>query len=102
MYFYNHLDDSDKYEVFLDGNHPYTVIKNKNASSKEKLLVIKDSFAHSLVPFLADHYAEIVMVDMRYFSMPMQPIIEREGIDRILFLYSIDNLGTDTGIAYIE
>ena len=102
MYFYSHLDEDDKYPVFLDGNHPYTVIKNPNASSQEKLLVVKDSFAHSLVPFLADHYAEIIMVDMRYYSMPMQPIIEHEGVDRVLFLYSIDNLATDNDIGYIE
>lgn len=102
MYFYDHLEEDDKYPVFLDGNHPYTVLKNEHASSKEKLLVIKDSFAHSLVPFLADHYAEIIMVDMRYYSLPMQPIIEQEGIDRVLVLYSIDNLATDNDIGYIE
>ncbi len=102
MYFYSHLEEDDKYPVFLDGNHPYTVIKNENASSDEKLLVIKDSFAHSLVPFLTDHYAEIIMVDMRYYSLPMQPLIEHEGIDRVLFLYSIDNLATDTNIGMIE
>ena len=74
----------------------------KTEKTKEKLLVIKDSFAHSLVPFLADHYAEIIMVDMRYYSMPMLPIVEQEGIDRILFIYSVDNLATDTDIGYIE
>lgn len=102
MYFYSHLDELDKYPVFLDGNHPYTVIKNNKAQTDEKLLVVKDSFAHSLVPFLADHYAEIIMVDMRYYSMPLQPIIEHEGITRVLFLYSVDNLGTDMDIGRIE
>ena len=102
MFFYSHLEEPDKYPVFLDGNHPYTVITNKNAATDEKLLVVKDSFAHSLVPFLADHYAQIIMVDMRYYSMPMQPIIEHEGIDRVLFLYSVDNLATDDNIGLIE
>lgn len=102
MFYYTHLSEDDKYPVFLDGNHPYTVIKNKKASSKDTLLVVKDSFAHSLVPFLADHYAEIIMVDMRYYSMPLQPIIEKEGVDRVLFLYSVDNLATDGDIGFIE
>lgn len=102
MFFYDHLDENDKYPVFLDGNHPYTVIRNNRAKTDEKLLVVKDSFAHSLVPFLADHYAEIIMVDMRYYSMPLLPIIENEGITRVLFLYSIDNLGTDKDIGRIE
>lgn len=102
MFYYNNLDGDDKYTVFLDGNHPYTVIRNKKAKSKDTLLVVKDSFAHSLVPFLADHYAQIIMVDMRYYSMPLQPIIEKEGVKQVLFLYSIDNLATDGDIGFIE
>ena len=101
LFFYSHLDEDDKYPVYLDGNHPYTVIKNSKAESKEKLMVIKDSFAHSLVPFLADHYSEIIMVDLRYFTNPVSQIIEKEGIDKVLVLYSIDNLATDTGVAWI-
>ena len=102
MFYYSHLDEDDKYPVYLDGNHPYTVITNDSASSDEKLLVVKDSFAHSLVPFLADHYAEIIMVDMRYYTNPIPALIEQEEIDRVLFIYSIDNLATDDRIAFIE
>lgn len=101
MFFYDHLDEDDKYPVYLDGNHPYTVIKNSGATSDKKLLVIKDSFAHSLTPFLADHYSEIIMVDLRYFTDPVSEIIESEGIDQVLILYSIDNLATDTGVAWL-
>ena len=102
MFYYSHLEEDDKYPVYLDGNHPYTVIKNANAASDEKLLIVKDSFAHSLTPFLADHYAEIIMVDMRYYADPLPGLIESEGVDRVLFVYSIDNLATDDKIAFIE
>ncbi len=101
MFYYTHLEEDDKYPVYLDGNHPYTVIKNADATSDEKLLVIKDSFAHSLVPFLSDHYSEIIMVDFRYYMQPVSELIEREGIDRVLVLYSIDNLATDTNVGRI-
>ena len=101
MFFYSYLDEDDKYPVYLDGNHPYTVIKNASADSDKKLMVIKDSFAHSLVPYLADHYSEIVMVDLRYYTDPVSEIIKSEKIDEVLVLYSIDNLATDTGVAWI-
>ena len=101
MFYYTHLEEDDKYPVYLDGNHPFTVIKNANATSNEKLLVIKDSFAHSLVPFLSDHYSEIIMVDFRYYMQPVSELIEREGIDKVLVLYSIDNLATDTNVGRI-
>ncbi len=101
MFFYSHLDEDDKYPVYLDGNHPYTVIKNPKADSGKKLMVIKDSFAHSLVPFLADHYSEIIMVDLRYFANPVSEIIENEKVDQVLILYSLDNLATDDNIGRI-
>lgn len=102
MFFYRHLDEDDKYPVYLDGNHPYTEITNRNASSDETLLVVKDSFAHSLVPFLADHYAKIVMVDMRYYHNPIPYLAQKAGADRVLFVYSIDNLAIDEDIKWIE
>ena len=102
MFYLSHLEDDDKYPIYLDGNHPYTVIKNSAASSNEKLLVIKDSFAHSMVPYLADHYSEIIMVDLRYYSEPVSKLIEKEGIDRVLVVYSIDNLATDTNLGWLE
>ncbi|MBQ9680213.1 MAG: hypothetical protein IJV48_05985 [Ruminococcus sp.] len=101
MFYYTHLEEDDKYPVYLDGNHPYTVITNQDADSDKKLLVIKDSFAHSLVPFLADHYSEIIMVDFRYYVSPVSQLIESEGIDQVLVLYSIDNLATDTNVGRI-
>ena len=101
MFYYSHLDEPDKYPVYLDGNHPYTVIRNDNADSDKKLLVVKDSFAHSLVPFLADHYSEIIMVDLRYFTMPVSEIIEQENVDEVLVLYSLDNLADDDTIGRI-
>ncbi len=105
MFYLDNLNDDDKYPVFLDGNHPYTVIKNKdqiNKGNKEKLLIIKDSFAHSLTPFLADHFSEIVMIDMRYYKQSISQLIEDNDFTQMLFVYSIDNLGTDSDIAWIK
>lgn len=102
MFFTDHLTEDDKYPIYLDGNHPYTVIKNTAATSGDKLLVVKDSFAHSLVPFLADHFSEIIMVDLRYYTAPVSRLIEEEGIDRVLVVYSIDNLATDTNLGWLQ
>ncbi|MBR2715746.1 MAG: hypothetical protein IKB73_06060, partial [Ruminococcus sp.] len=102
LFFTDHLKEDDKYPVYLDGNHPYTCIKNNTIKSDEKLLVIKDSFAHSLVPFLADHYSEIVMIDLRYYKEDVSKLIESEKFDQMLFLYSIDNLATDTNVSWLK
>lgn len=105
MFFEERLKEDDKYPVFLDGNHSYTTITNKalkEQGNDKKLLILKDSFAHALTPFLADHYSEIVMVDMRYYKQSITQLMNNKDFDHVLFLYSIDNLGTDTDLAWIS
>ncbi len=101
MFFYEHLTEPDMYPVFLDGNHSLVKIKNPKAQGG-KLLVIKDSYAHALVPFLAENYSEIVMVDMRYYKESVTELCKSEGISDALVLYSISNFCTDTGLAFLE
>ena len=101
MYFYVHLNEPDMYPVFLDGNHSLVKIKNAGATSG-KLLVIKDSYAHAMVPFLAENYSEIVMIDLRYYKESVSDLCEQEGIDDVLVLYSISNFCTDTSLAFLE
>lgn len=110
MFFYDNLEQNDKYPVFLDGNHPLTEIENTavdandvaKKDSKSKLLIIKDSFAHSLTPFLADHFNEIIMIDLRYYKSNVSDLIKSEDFDQILVLYSIENLATDTDLVWLE
>lgn len=100
MFFEEHLTEPDMYPVFLDGNH--SLVKIKNPEAQGKLLVIKDSYAHALVPFLAENYSEIIMIDMRYFKESVSELCESEGIEDVLVLYSISNFCTDTGLSFLE
>lgn len=101
MYFEEHLSEPDMYPVFLDGNHPLVKIQNPDAEGG-KLLVLKDSFAHALTPFLAENYSEIVMVDMRYYKESISELCKQEGIEDGLVLYGISNFCTDAGLAFLE
>lgn len=100
MFFTNHLEAADKYPIFLDGNHSLVKITNNNAP-KKKLLMINDSYSHCIAPFLSDNYSEIIMVDLRYYKMPVSDIIKNEGITDVLMLYGIDNLVTDDNINFL-
>lgn len=101
MYFYNHLKEDDKYPVFIDGNHAMTRIKNTNAAGG-KIILVKDSFSHCLAPFLAENYSEVILVDMRYYKNSISELAQQEKPDNILVLYGIDNLATDTDIAWLS
>ena len=98
MFFRNHLTDSDRYLTFLDGNH--SLVKIETGNEGKKLLLIKDSFAHSIAPFLAENYSEIIMIDLRYYGAAVKNLIEEQGINEIMFLYSIENLATSMDIYF--
>lgn len=102
VYFENNLDFKDQYTYYLDGNHAFVEIENPNTTSNETLLVVKDSYAHLFVPYLVPHYKKIIMIDLRYYKSPLSALIETEGVDRTLVLYSLENLASDSNLAFIK
>ena len=101
LFSWSRLEEKDKYMVYLDGNHAVTEI-HSSTDSKEKLLVIKDSYAHILVPYLAPHFSDITMVDLRYYRFPVSELAEQMEADRILILYSVPDFCEDTGLALLK
>ncbi|WP_294152843.1 DHHW family protein [uncultured Clostridium sp.] len=95
------LDSKDKYEVFMDGNHKLVNIKTKGDYNK-RLLIVKDSYANSFIPFLTKHYGEIDVVDLRYYTDDLNSLIESDGITDVLFLYNVNTFNDDNSIMNIE
>lgn len=99
-YFRDQLSADDKYPVYLDGNHSLTRITNKDAKGGT-LIVVKDSYANSIIPFLSQNYSEIIMADLRYYKKDISVLAEKENADAILILYSLDNLSADDNISFL-
>ncbi len=83
----------DPYEMFLSGAAPLVVIENPNAKTDKELVVFRDSFGSSIAPLLAEGYAKVSLIDIRYIQstflgsrLPMYGI-SFENAD-VLFLYS--------------
>ena len=98
MYAMENTEKKDKYTVYLDGNHALTVINADNQTGKQ-LLVFKDSYAHSIAPFLSNHYDKIHLIDMRYFNADPIEYIGENNITDILVLYSADTFSDDTNLS---
>ena len=97
--FYNRseLDKKDKYSSFISGNWgrvDVTKPQNPGEPPRPKMLVAKDSFAHSVVPFLAIHY-DLIVLDYRYYKGSAAKLVFEEDIERVLFLHNLHNF-TDT------
>ncbi len=92
------LENRDKYQVFLGGNHPLIEI-DTNANSKKTLLIFKDSYANCVIPFLAHDYKKIVVVDPRYYYGDLKELMTSKKINDVLYLYNADTFSTDTSLA---
>ena len=91
----------DPYNIYFDGNHRLVHIHNEKAEGK--LLVIKDSYANAFVPFLAHHYGDIYMVDLRYYRQnTVSAFLAENDISDVLFLYSLNQLETDTNFLWLK
>lgn len=97
FYQLDNLDTKDAYTVFGGSNHPMYTIKTPTESNK-RLLLIKDSYANSFIPFIAQQYREVVVVDPRYFFDSIDDIIEAESITDVLFLYNANTFFEDDSL----
>lgn len=91
LYDESYLSKTDKYSYFLGGDKSLIEI-NTSIKNNKTILIVKDSFANSFIPFLTNHYENIIIVDPRYFKMNLMNFIEEKEIDEILFLFNIQNL----------
>ncbi len=88
LYCREFLDKKDQYSVFLGQNQPIVTITT-SAPNDNDLIVFKDSFSHSLAPFLALHYRTITLVDLRYLTVPFERLVNLEEYDQALFCYNV-------------
>lgn len=95
LYFREFLEKKDKYASFLGQNSPVVTITNENAKSDKSLLIIKDSYAHSAVPFFSKEYKRVTMLDLRYIQTDFQTMIKLSDYDGLLFLYNVITFSQD-------
>lgn len=93
LYDLSYLDKKDKYSLFLSGNNAHVKIYDAQDDTKETLLIIKDSFSHSLAPYLCEHY-NIELIDPRYYSGSIEEYISENNIENVLFLFGLDTLAS--------
>ena len=96
--FKENLDERDKYKVYLDGNHPLIKIRNNQAEREEKVLVLKDSYANAMIPYLAESFSEVHYMDLRYYNASLSAYIEKEGFSRVILVYGMDTIGEDPNL----
>lgn len=91
-------NELNRYDVFFGGNTGKIAVKT-GADTDRTLLVIKDSFANCLVPFLIGDYSRIIMIDYRYTKKSIADITEEnDDITDVLVVFNTDKFCRDTGL----
>ncbi len=81
------------YSAYCHGNRSIINIYNKNVNNGIKLLIIKDSFANVVSPYLALGVQECSIIDLRYFDGSIKSYIDEYKPDMVINLYYPGVLG---------
>ena len=100
VYDLDSLVSDDPYTVFFGSNHPLIEI-DTTADTDRTLLVIKDSYANSFIPFALTEFARIVLLDPRYYYDDIDVLMKAESFTDVLFLYNVNTLAADTSLKVV-
>ena len=78
------------YVTFIAGDNPYTYINVPDNPQDLSCLVMKDSFGNAFVPFLCEHYGNIVVVDARFVTENLYDKLYWYGFSDIIFVNNIE------------
>lgn len=96
LYDESFLSQKDKYSMFMGGNSPlHEIVTDSDGPS---LLIIRDSYTDSLIPFLLKDFSRIDVIDPRYYRLSISDYIEQNSIDNVLVAYSVSTFATDTNL----
>jgi hypothetical protein len=102
LYNFDYLDKKDKYAMFLDNNHALIEITNKDLNDESSIVIIKNSYANSFIPFIVNHYNKVYVIDLRYFNENVSDFIIKNNIKDKLILYNLNNLYSDLSIVRLK
>lgn len=99
MYDKSKLEQGDKYAMFLYGNNGYSTIEGDGEGS---ILVVKDSYANSFIPYLTANYARIGVIDPRGFGLSVADFAQQEGYDEVLLLFNFQSFKESTFLSCLN
>ena len=104
LYNRDYLAKKDKYSTFLDGTHDVVTVTRTTGEDRPTLLLLKDSFANALAPFLAQHF-DLVLLNLSSTRTDFTDLCARTeeyGADRALIVYTLENVITGNKLSRLR
>lgn len=89
---------SSKYNTFIGGDNPFSVIKNPTITDGSSCVVIKESFGNAFVPFLVDHYQYVYVIDYRYYKGSLTDFVKQNNVQDVIFINNISATSTSARV----
>lgn len=83
------------YSTYEYGDKAVKIIRNNMVKDNEKILILKDSFADVVTPYLSLGVNNIFEMDLRYFDGSVKAFIEKNNITKVIMLYYSGSLYDD-------
>lgn len=88
----NDIYKTSWYYSYLFLNYGKATIRNNNMKDKQKILIIKDSFALVVAPYMALTAEEVTLWDMRYNENSVKEYILNNDFDIVIVAYTQTSL----------
>ena len=88
------------YYAYLHQDYDHMILRNENAPNDMKLVIVRDSTAVAIAPFLIHDCSEIHLLDLRYMSADedVYGIIEETDPDWLIYLFGPGYLGNEGAV----
>ena len=83
----------DAYSVYVGGDYPLVIQKNKDAINDMRVLILKDSFVRPMQGYFSLQFSEISVIDLRtYTYSSLYQYIDYYSPDLVLVMYNPSGL----------
>ncbi|MFQ8761698.1 MAG: hypothetical protein ACLSAF_21810 [Intestinimonas sp.] len=83
------------YTLYAGGDYPMGRIYNEVHPEGKRILLLRDSYACALTPFLALSCGELITIDLRYFHDDLLSYVDWLEPDVVLVMYTAGSLALD-------
>ncbi len=94
------LFGENPYAYYAGGDYPLATIINHKNPDGAKIVLIRESFACALTPFLALSCSELITIDLRYFEADLMQTIQDIQPDLVMTLYNVGSCASEAMFAF--
>ena len=87
--------NGNPYTYYAGGDYPIATITNHKNPDGPRVVLLRDSFACALTPFLALSCGELITIDLRYFHDDLLSYVDWLEPDVVLVMYTAGSLALD-------